>query len=50
MYVKNARLLLIMGIANTAQIVMAQVQAFIDSVLKAVKGAINGMLPFPILI
>ena len=49
MYAKNARLLLIMGIANTAQIVMVQVQAFIDNVLKAVKGAINGMLPLPIL-
>ena len=49
MYVRNARLLLIMGIANTTQTVLVQVQAFIDSVLKAVKASINGALPIAIL-
>ena len=49
MYVRNAHLLLVMGIANTTQIVMVQVQAFIDSVLKVVKASINGALPVAIL-
>ena len=49
MYVRNAHLLLVMGIANTTQIVMVQVQSFIDSVLKAVKPSINGALPIAIL-
>ncbi len=49
MYVRNARLLLVMGIANTCHIVMVQVQTFIDNVLKAVKTSINGALPIAIL-
>ncbi|MDQ2632309.1 MAG: hypothetical protein M3Y78_01070 [Pseudomonadota bacterium] len=49
MFVRNARLLLIMGIANTTQTVLVQVQAFMDSVLKAVKSSINGALPIAIL-
>ena len=49
MYVRNARLLLVMGIANTSHIVLVQVQTFIDNVIKAVKASINGMLPVAIL-
>jgi hypothetical protein len=49
MYVRNARLLLVMGIANTSHIVLIQVQTFIDNVIRAVKTSINGMLPIAIL-
>lgn len=49
MYVSNARLLLIMGIANTSHVVFVKVQAFIDRVLDTVKGAINDALPVPLL-
>jgi hypothetical protein len=49
MYVRNARLLLVMGIANTTQTVLVQVQTFMDNVLKAVKTSINGALPVAIL-
>jgi hypothetical protein len=41
MYVRNAHLLLVMGIANVAQIVLVQVQA--------VRTSINGMLPIAVL-
>ena len=49
MYVTNAGLLLVMGIANTSQIVLTQVQSFMDAVLAALKTAINGALPVAIL-
>lgn len=49
MYVRNARLLLIMGIANTSHVVLIEVQAFIDGVLNAVRASINGALPIAIL-
>jgi hypothetical protein len=49
MYVRNAHLLLVMGIANTAQVVLVQVQTFIDGVLKTLKTSINATLPFPLL-
>lgn len=49
MYVRNARLLLIMGIANTCQVVLIEVQAFIDSVVNAARASINGALPVAIL-
>lgn len=49
MYVANARLLLIMGIANTSHIIFAQVQKFMDSVIATLKGAINAALPIAIL-
>jgi len=49
MYSSNARLLLIQGIANTAHVVLVQVQAFIDRVLDAVRSAINDALPIPVL-
>ena len=49
MYVRNARLLLIMGIANTCQVVLIEVQTFIENVLNAVRASINGALPIAIL-
>jgi hypothetical protein len=49
LYLQNARLLLVQGIANTAQIMLVQVQKFIDSVLNIVKGAINTSLKVAIL-
>ncbi|MCX7306323.1 MAG: hypothetical protein NTV73_18610 [Hyphomicrobiales bacterium] len=49
MYVRNAHLLLIMGIANTSQIVMVQVQSLMDSVVRTLRGAINAALPVAIL-
>lgn len=49
MYVRNARLLLVMGIANTSPVVLIEVQAFIDGVLNAVRASINGALPIAIL-
>jgi hypothetical protein len=49
MIVQNARLLLAQGIANTSQIILSQVQKFLDGVLAIVKGSINAALPFPIL-
>jgi hypothetical protein len=49
MYVENAQLLLVMGIANTSEIVLSAVQAFIDSVIGIVKDSINKALPVAIL-
>jgi hypothetical protein len=49
MYVQNARLLLVMGIANTSHIILAQVQQFMDGVIATLKGAINAALPIAIL-
>jgi hypothetical protein len=49
MYLRKARLLLVMGIANTTQIVLVQVQTFMVNVLKAVRTSINGALPVAIL-
>ena len=49
LYAHNARLLLVQGIANTAQIMLVQVQKFIDSVLDILKGAINTTLKFAVL-
>lgn len=49
MYVDNAELLLVQGIANTSQIVLVEVQKFIDGVLSLAKGFINSKLPVPIL-
>ncbi|MER8652906.1 MULTISPECIES: hypothetical protein [unclassified Mesorhizobium] len=49
MYVQNAHLLLVMGIANTSHIILAQVQKFIDGVIATLKSAINAALPIAIL-
>ncbi len=49
MYLQNARLLLIMGIANTNQILLVQAQKFMDKVLGIAKTAINKALPIAIL-
>lgn len=49
MFVANAKLLLIMGIANTSHIILAQVQRFMDGVIKTLKTAINASLPVAIL-
>src|SRR5262249_39582903 len=49
MYVKNAKLLLVMGIANTSEIVLHSVQVFVDGVISILKGVINAKLPIPIL-
>jgi hypothetical protein len=49
MYVQNAHLLLVMGIAHTTQIMLSAVQSFIDSVIGIVKSSINKALPVAIL-
>jgi len=49
MYVRNARLLLVMGVANTCQVVLVEVQGFMDSVLNALRASINAALPIAIL-
>lgn len=49
MIVQNARILLDQGIANTSQIILSQVQKFINSVISTLKSAINGALPIPVL-
>lgn len=49
MFVANAKLLLVMGIANTSQIILAQVQSFMNGVIKTLKTAINASLPVAIL-
>jgi len=49
MYVQNARLLLVMGIANTSHIVLSQVQKFMDGVIASLKTAINAALPIALL-
>src|SRR3981189_721227 len=49
MYAENAQLLLVMGIANTSQIVLSQVQALIDNVLNILKTSINAALPVKLL-
>jgi hypothetical protein len=45
----NAQLLLEMGIANTSEIVLNEVQQFINNVIGILKTAINSKLPIPIL-
>jgi hypothetical protein len=45
----NAQLLLEMGIANTTEIVLNEVQQFINNVIGILKAAINSKLPIPIL-
>lgn len=49
MYIRNAHLLLVMGIANTSQIVLIQVQTFFDNLIGALRASINGMLPIAII-
>jgi hypothetical protein len=49
MYVKNANLLLVMGVANTSHIVFDAVQKFFDSVIAISKTSINAALPVAIL-
>jgi hypothetical protein len=49
MFVKNATLMLVMGIANTSHIVLVEVQTFINAVLGILKTAINAALPVPVL-
>jgi hypothetical protein len=49
MYVQNARLLLVMGIAQTSETVLSAVQSFIDTVVGLVKNSINKALPVAIL-
>jgi hypothetical protein len=48
-YAKNAQILLVQGITNTAQILLHQVQVFVDKILGVLKGAINSKLPVPLL-
>jgi hypothetical protein len=45
----NAQLLLEMGIANTTEIVLNEVQQFINNVIGILKTAINSKLPVAIL-
>jgi hypothetical protein len=49
LYIQNARLVLAMSIANTTQLVLFQVQSFMDKVLGVAKGAINSRLPVALL-
>ena len=49
MYAQNARLMLVQGIANTAQILLVQVQKLMDSVFNTVRTGINGALKVAIL-
>ncbi len=49
MNAQNAELLLAMGIANTEQITLVEVQQFFNDVIAILKTAINGKLPIPIL-
>ena len=49
MYTQNAELILIMAVANTAQVIYFKVQQFINKVLSILKGAINSKLPVPLL-
>jgi hypothetical protein len=49
MLVENGRFLLFMGIANTTHVLLTEVQSFLNSVLSALKGAINARLPIPLL-
>ncbi len=46
---QNARLMLVQGIANTAHILLVQVQKFMDTVFDIVKTGINGALKIAIL-
>lgn len=48
-FADNAKLLLVMGIANTNQILFAQVQKFINQVISIAKSAVNARLPIAIL-
>lgn len=48
-FLQNARLLLVMGIANTNQILLVQAQKFIDKVIGIARAAINSALPIAIL-
>lgn len=45
----TAELLLVQGLAFTSQVVLFEIQAFIDGVLATLKGAINAKLPVAIL-
>jgi hypothetical protein len=45
----NAELLLAMGIANTQEITLNEVQKFFNDVIGILKTAINSKLPIPIL-
>ncbi|WP_274630186.1 hypothetical protein [Arvimicrobium flavum] len=49
MYLKDAQLLLAMGIAHTCQITLFQAQRFFNSVIAIVKTAVNTALPVPLL-
>lgn len=48
-YVENSKLLLAQAIANTAHILLVQVQRLINAVIGALKTAINGVLPVAVL-
>jgi hypothetical protein len=48
-YARNAKILLVMGITNMTQIVLHQVQSFINGVINTVKAQINAALPFAVL-
>ncbi|MBL8583653.1 MAG: hypothetical protein JNL61_15705 [Rhizobiaceae bacterium] len=48
-FIQNARLLLIMGIANTNQILLVQAQKFIDRAIAAARAAVNKALPISLL-
>lgn len=49
MYVKDAHLLLVMGMAHTCQITLVQAQKFFNAVIAALKTSINTALPIPLL-
>jgi hypothetical protein len=49
MYTKNAYLLLIQGITNTAHVMLFSVQQLIDSLLNVVRASINTALPVKLL-
>ncbi|MGK9165628.1 hypothetical protein KXR53_04990 [Inquilinus limosus] len=48
-YTRNAFFMLAQGIANTAQVILFEVQNFLNRVLSILKGAINSALPIAIL-
>ncbi|MHC4048970.1 hypothetical protein [Bradyrhizobium sp. 25ACV] len=48
-HAQTARLLLIQGFAFSSQVVLYEVQKFIDSVIQTLKDAINSKLPIALL-
>ena len=48
-YTKNAKILLVQAITNTAQIMLYEVQSLVDKILGVLKTSINSKLPVPLL-